>query len=48
MLSAFSSTEMILFMSIFTIVFIFGFIGYLGWKFFKLSDHKPQPGEKSW
>lgn len=44
----FSSMEGIVFMSIFTIVFIFGFLGYLFWKFLKLSNHKPQPGEKAW
>ncbi len=48
MLSAFSSTEMIVSLSIFTIVFILGFLGYLGWKLFKLSGHKPNPGEKVW
>lgn len=48
MLSALSSSEMIVIMSVFTILFIFGFLGYLGWKFFKLSGHKPTPGEKSW
>ncbi|MBK8454442.1 MAG: hypothetical protein WAQ53_19075 [Thiofilum sp.] len=48
MLSALSSSEMIVIMSVFTILFIFGFLGYLGWKFFKLSGHKPIPGEKSW
>lgn len=44
----FSSTQGIVFMSVFTIVFILGFLGYLGWKFYKLSGHKPQPGEKTW
>lgn len=44
----FSSAEGIVFMSVFTIVFILGFMAYLGWKFFKLSSHKPEPGEKSW
>ncbi|MEZ5454201.1 MAG: hypothetical protein R3E93_15480 [Thiothrix sp.] len=44
----FSSAEGIVFMSVFTIVFILGFMAYLGWKFFKLSGHKPEPGEKSW
>ena len=48
MLSALSSTEMIVFMSIFTIVFILGFLGYVGWKLYKLSNHKPSPGEKVW
>jgi cytochrome bd-type quinol oxidase subunit 2 len=48
MLSALSSSEMIVLMSVVTLVFIFGFLGYLGWKFFKLSGHKPQPGEKVW
>lgn len=44
----FSSAEGIVFMSVFTIVFILGFMAYLGWKFFKLSGHKPQAGEKTW
>lgn len=44
----FTSSEGIVFMSVFTILFILGFLGYLGWKFYKLSGHKPQPGEKSW
>jgi hypothetical protein len=44
----FSSMQGIMVMSVFTIVFILGFLGYLAWKFFKLSNHKPQPGEKSW
>ena len=44
----FTSTQGILFMSVFTIVFIIGFLGYLFWKFMKLSNHKPQPGEKAW
>lgn len=44
----FDSLYGILFMSIFTIVFILGFLGYLGWKLYKLSGHKPAPGEKSW
>lgn len=48
MLHFFSSAEGIVFMSVFTIVFILGFMGYLGWKFFKLSNHKPEPGEKAW
>lgn len=48
MLSALSSTQMIVVMSVFTIVFILGFLAYLGWKFFKLSGHKPAPGEKTW
>lgn len=44
----FTSTEGILFMSVLTIVFILGFMAYLAWKFFKLSGHKPEPGEKTW
>lgn len=48
MASFFSSNEGILFMSVFTIIFILGFMAYLAWKFFKLSDHKPEPGEKAW
>ncbi|WP_020396645.1 hypothetical protein [Thiolinea disciformis] len=44
----FASFEGILTMSVITIVFIFGFLGYLVWKFMKLSNHKPQPGEKTW
>lgn len=48
MLSFFATTEGILLMSIFTLVFIFGFLGYMGWKLYKLSDHKPRPGEKVW
>ena len=48
MMQFFDSTQGILFMSVFTIVFILGFLGYLGWKFYKLSGHKPTPGEKSW
>lgn len=44
----FSSLEGIVFMSGFTIVFILGFLGYLFWKFMKLSNHKPQAGEKTW
>ncbi len=47
-MSFFTSDTGIVFMSIFTIVFIFGFFGYLAWKFMKLSNHKPQPGEKTW
>jgi predicted negative regulator of RcsB-dependent stress response len=48
MSSFFSSFNGIVFMSVFTIVFILGFLGYLAWKFYKLSGHKPEPGEKSW
>jgi predicted negative regulator of RcsB-dependent stress response len=48
MMSFFTSFQGIVFMSLFTVVFIFGFFGYLGWKFWKLSGHKPQPGEKAW
>lgn len=44
----FSSFTGIMFMSIFTIVAILSFLSYLGWKFYKLSGHKPQPGEKTW
>lgn len=44
----FSSLTGILFMSSVTIIFILGFLAYLFWKFMKLSNHKPQPGEKSW
>lgn len=44
----FSSLEGIVLMSGVTIAFILGFLVYLGWKFFKLSAHKPQPGEKTW
>ena len=47
-MSFFTSAGGIVFMSVFTILFILGFLAYLVWKFFKLSDHKPQPGEKSW
>lgn len=47
-MSFFTSDVGIVFMSIFTIIFIFGFLGYLAWKFIKLSSHKPQPGEKTW
>lgn len=48
MSSFFSSTSGILMMTSVTILFILGFLGYLFWKFMKLSNHKPQPGEKSW
>ncbi|MDQ5768297.1 hypothetical protein [Thiothrix subterranea] len=48
MLNFFTSFEGIIFMSVSTIIFIFGFLGYLAWKFYKLSGHKPMPGEKSW
>lgn len=48
MLTFFTSASGIMIMSIFTIVFILAFLGYLGWKFYKLSEHKPQPGEKIW
>jgi hypothetical protein len=48
MSSFFSSSTGIVFMSVATIVFIFGFLGYLAWKFYKLSGHKPVPGEKIW
>lgn len=44
----FSSLEGIVLMSSVTIIFILGFLVYMAWKFFKLSDHKPQPGEKGW
>ena len=44
----FSSSQGIVFMSTFTILFILGFLGYLFWKFAKLSNHKPKPGEKAW
>ena len=47
-MSFFTSSAGIVFMSVFTILFILGLLTYLDWKFFKLSDHKPQPGEKSW
>ena len=47
-MSFFTSNSGIVFMSIFTIVFILGFIGYLICKFMKLSNHKPQAGEKTW
>ena len=43
----FSSISGILMMTSVTILFILGFLGYLFWKFMKLSNHKPQPGEKS-
>ncbi len=44
----FSSFEGILTMSVITIVFILAMMVYMGWKFFKLSASKPQPGEKTW
>ncbi len=44
----FSSFEGILFMTVTTIVAIVGFMGYMFWKVTKLSNHKPQPGEKPW
>ena len=47
-MSFFTSAAGIMFMSIFTILFILGFMGNLGWKFYKLSSHKPEPGEKVW
>ena len=48
MLTVFTSASGILVMSVFTIIFILGFLGYLAWKFYKLSGHKPEPGEKTW
>ncbi len=48
MLNFFTSFEGIIVMSVLTIIFIFGFLGYLAWKFYKLSGHKPVPGEKIW
>ncbi|SKA88632.1 hypothetical protein SAMN02745130_02976 [Thiothrix eikelboomii] len=48
MLNFFSSMTGILMMTSLTILFILGFLGYLFWKLMKLSNHKPQPGEKSW
>ncbi|UOG92719.1 MAG: hypothetical protein L3K52_03070 [Candidatus Thiothrix sulfatifontis] len=48
MSSFFTSFEGIILMSVLTIAFIFGFMGYLAWKFYKLSGHKPVPGEKNW
>ncbi|MEZ5535606.1 MAG: hypothetical protein R3F02_08265 [Thiolinea sp.] len=44
----FASLEGILLMSSVTLIFIMGFLGYLFWKFMKLSGHKPEPGEKIW
>lgn len=48
MLNFFSSSAGIVFMSVLTIVLIFAFLIYLVWKFMKLSNHKPEPGEKPW
>lgn len=44
----FASFEGILLMSTVTIICILGFLGYLFWKFMKLSSHKPEPGESVW
>lgn len=48
MLSFFTSTIGVLIMSGITLGFIVLFFAYVGWKLFKLSDHKPMPGEKAW
>ncbi len=44
----FTSFEGILLMSVITVAFIIGFSIYMVWKFMKLSNHKPAPGEKTW
>jgi len=44
----FSSSTGILTMVAVTMAFILTMMGYMFWKFIKLSNHKPQPGEKAW